>query len=77
MRSHGKTKPSRLPSENPDIADDVAGLLERLNVRLKAGLVDTKCPAFYAVMAYIIRFQLNWFCDEVEHQTINMESREF
>lgn len=57
--------------------DELIRSMEMLNKRLKAGLVDTTTPAFYAVMASIIRLQLNRLCDQLDRQRIDIHSGKF
>ena len=51
--------------------------METLHRRLKAGLIDTTTPAFYAVMATIVKLQLNRLCDQLDRRHIDIHSGKF
>jgi hypothetical protein len=71
-------KPRKLsPSSSNRSIDEILSSMENLHRRLNAGLIDTTSPAFYAVMATIIKLQLNRLSDQLDRQRIDIHTGKF
>jgi hypothetical protein len=73
-------RPAKKITKRPQSAgspEELVRLLQTLNARLKAGLIDTGTPEFYAVMACAVQLGMHRLSEHLDQGSIDIHGGRF